>query len=56
MELDKRKNVILMCANVGCYHIATHFFKVRINNSIVRIGLCENCGFELKANVKKGEG
>lgn len=54
MEINKRKNALLMCASVGCHHMATQFFKVRKNNITMNIGLCENCSYDLKTNAKKG--
>lgn len=54
MEFEKRKNALLLCASVGCHHMATHYFKLRKNSIIFRVGLCENCSFELRANLKKG--
>lgn len=56
MEIKKRKFVPFICANVGCNHIATHYFVIQNNNEKpIRIGLCEDCSFDLYAISKKAK-
>ena len=57
MELNRKKNALLLCANIGCRCMATHFFLVQKSNSKpVHIGLCEDCSYELYAIQKLNKG
>ena len=54
MEINTKKNVLLMCANVDCHHMATHFLTIQKNEVKKMVGLCENCSLELNSTIKKG--
>lgn len=53
MNFKKIKNVFFLCANEGCHNLISTYFVIQNEDSKPRkVGLCEDCSFELYQHVK----